>query len=121
ATTWTATAEAFGTTMHPLAQWGRIVRTPPEGDWRTRIAPDGREFTAPDEGVMPPELLAAVAEHLAAHTSSPEEGFAAVWEGWGGLVGGLGEGNGRGFLTFTDEHAPEAAHEHVLRESFHDR
>ncbi len=40
--TWSETARAFGTTMHPLAQWQRLVRTPPGGDWNTRIAPDGR-------------------------------------------------------------------------------
>lgn len=120
---WTDTAGAFGTTMHALAQWNRIVRTPTDGDWRTRIAPDGREFTSPHEGEMSPELLALVAGHLAAHTTTPDDGFAAVWEGWGGLVGAFGEGNGRAFLTFTD--APvdqtEPAHEKVLRESFHDR
>ncbi|GAA5145422.1 hypothetical protein GCM10025768_02630 [Microbacterium pseudoresistens] len=117
ATTWAATAEAFGTTMHPLAQWARIVRTPPGEDWNTRIAPDGREFTSPAEGQLEPSLLAAVTAHLVAHTSSPDGGFAAVWEGWGGLVGALGEGNGRTFLEFTDE----PAHEKVLRESLLDR
>src|SRR5690349_15781623 len=51
--TWAATAEAFGTQLHPLVQWQRLVRTPAGGDWRTRIAPDGREFTSPEEGSMP--------------------------------------------------------------------
>ncbi len=44
--TWAQTAATFDTTLHPLAQWHRIVRTPTDGDWRTRIAPDGREFSA---------------------------------------------------------------------------
>ena len=87
--TWAETADAFGTTMHALAQWGRVVRTPPDGDWRSRIASDGREFTCPDEGRMPAALLTAIAQHLVAHTSTPDAGCVAVWEGWGNIVGGF--------------------------------
>ncbi|GAB3597407.1 hypothetical protein [Microbacterium tumbae] len=100
--TWAETAEAFATMLHPLAQWRHLVRTPSGADWNTRIAPDGREFTSPDEGSLPVAAFAAVAEHLLAHTTSADAGFVAIWEGWGGLLGGHG-GNGRAFLTFTDE------------------
>src|SRR5690606_39167495 len=89
-TTWAATATAFGTTMHALAQWQRIVRTPADADWNTRIAPDGREFTSPDEGRMPTSTLAAIGAVLAQHTDTPHDGFVGIWEGWGGLLGGLG-------------------------------
>ncbi|MGO2050184.1 MAG: hypothetical protein ACTH2E_06955 [Microbacterium sp.] len=99
---WADAADAFGTTMHELAQWARIVATPPEADWHTRVAPDGREFTSPDEGRMPVATLAALASVLAQHTGTPDDGFVGVWEGWGGLVGGHG-GNGRAFFGFTDE------------------
>lgn len=115
--TWTATAEAFGTTMHALAQWQHLVRTPPEGDWNTRIAPDGREFSSPDEGSMSALLLAKVAQHLVSHTTTPDDGSAAIWEGWGGLVGAFGLGNGRAFLEFSDE----PVHQRMLRASFKDR
>lgn len=118
--TWAGVAEAFGTTMHPLAQWQRIVRTPQGEDWRARHAPDGREFTAPHEGDLPPDLLTVVAEHLVAHTTTPNNGAAGVWEGWGGLLGGYGT-TGRTFFTFGDDPDPAAsAHAAMLAESVHD-
>lgn len=104
--TWADAAAAFGTTMHGLAQWERLVRTPSDAHSDSRIAADGREFSEPDNGQMPPPLLGAIASHLVQHTRTPDDGFAAVWEGWGGLVGGRSVGPGRRFLTMTDE--PEA-------------
>lgn len=82
-TTWAATATAFGTTMHPLAQWNGIVRRPELGSWDRARTADGREFSAPNVGDLPPETLASVAEHLVAHTTTPDDGVAGVWEGWG--------------------------------------
>lgn len=101
--TWADTASAFGTTLHPLAQWQRIVRTPPDGDWNLRLSPDGREFTGPIEGEIAPETLTIIAGHLAAHTTSPDAGFAALWEGRGDLLGHLGHAPSRTLLTFTDD------------------
>lgn len=115
-TTWAATAAAFGTTLHPLAQWQRIVRTPTDGDWHTRIAPDGREYGAPEEGSMPPPSLAPLAEHLVGHTTTPDDGFAALWEGWGGLLGFYGETPARMFLSFSDD----PRHRAMLDRSTHD-
>ncbi|GEK86366.1 hypothetical protein GCM10007198_10930 [Microbacterium aerolatum] len=114
---WADAAAAFGTTVHALAQWQHLVRTPTDGDWRSRIAPDGREFSSPSEGEMSPELLAAIARHLVAHTSTPDAGYAALWEGRGGLLGFFGEGPSRGFYEFTDD----LAHAQVLGQSFRDR
>ncbi|WP_031208199.1 hypothetical protein [Microbacterium maritypicum] len=113
---WAQTAAAFGTVLHPLAQWQRIVRTPPDGDWRTRIAPDGREFTAPMESELDPTLLAAIAAHLVDHTQTPDAGFAALWEGRGGLLGFFGVTPSRSFLTFTDD----PNHQAMLERSAHD-
>jgi len=113
---WAQTAAAFGTVLHPFAQWQRIVRTPPDGDWRTRIAPDGREFTAPMEGELDPTLLAAIAAHLVDHTQTPDAGFAALWEGRGGLLGFFGVTPSRSFLTFTDD----PNHQAMLERSAHD-
>ncbi len=115
--TWADTAAAFGTTMHPLAQWQRIVRTPEGAGWEVRIAPDGREFTSPEEGSMAPELLAALAAHLVAHTTTPDAGFAAVWEGWGDIVGALKSAPSRSYLGFLGD----PNHQAVLDQSFHDR
>ncbi|KYJ96928.1 hypothetical protein [Microbacterium sp. CH1] len=113
---WADTAAAFGTTMHAEAQWHRIVRTPVDADWRTRIAPDGREFTAPMEGALDSDLVTVLAEHLAAHTATPDDGVVALWEGFGGLVGFFGDGPSRVFLTFSaDPH-----HQAMLDRSTHD-
>ncbi|MBS1908082.1 MAG: hypothetical protein JST33_16300 [Actinobacteria bacterium] len=115
--TWADTAAAFGTVLHPLAQWNRLVRTPAGEDWRRRRAPDGREFSGPIEGDLPPGVLARVAAHLVAHTTTPEDGVAGVWAGWGGLLGGFGS-TARVFLSATDDAA--AAHAAMLAESIHD-
>lgn len=114
--TWAETASAFGTTLHPLAQWQRIVRTPTDGDWRARISPDGREFTAPIEGELAPELLAVIATHLVAHTTTPDAGYAALWEGRGGLVGHMGHGPSRAFLTFSDDPNHQALLDRSIRD-----
>ncbi|KNY04903.1 hypothetical protein [Microbacterium sp. GCS4] len=118
--TWASTAAAFGTEVHPLAQWQRLVRTPVDGDWRTRIAPDGREFTAPMEGELAPEVVAAVARHLVAHTTTPDAGAAALWEGFGGLLGHLGHTPSRAFLTFDDTSTEDPHHQAMLDRSIHD-
>lgn len=114
---WAGTAAAFGTVLHPLAQWNRIVRTPEGEDWRRRHSPDGREFSAPIEGDLPPGILAHVAEHLVAHTTTPDDGIAGVWEGWGGLLGGYGSPS-HVFLTAASD--PVEAHAAMLAESIHD-
>lgn len=115
-TTWTQTAAAFGTTMHPLAQLQSLVRTPSEADWRTRISPDGREFTAPLEGELDPERLGPLAEHLVVHTGTPDAGVAAIWEGHGGLIGHFGHTPSRVFFTIGDD----PNHQAMLDRSTHD-
>lgn len=113
---WAEVAPAFGTVFHPLAQWNRLVRTPAGEGWQHRVAPDGREFDAPREGWMPPELLAAIAQHLVVHTQTPDAGYAAVWEGHGGLLGFHGEHPSRSFFTFSED----AHHQQMLQRSIHD-
>lgn len=121
-TTWAETAVAFGTTMHPLAQWQRIVRTPPETDWQQRTAPDGRRFNAPEEGWVAPELLATL---VGALTTGPTPGHAAIWEGFGGLLSLLGT-NGRSFFSISETSEgssdPEVAwrHQQLLNATTHD-
>ncbi|WP_047523976.1 hypothetical protein [Microbacterium sp. ZOR0019] len=116
--TWAQTAAAFGTVLHPLAQWQRIVRTPAGGDWGVRIAPDGREFSAPIEGELDPDLLAAVAEHLADHTQTPDAGVSALWEGRGGLLGFVGMSPSRAFLTFSDDPNHQAMLDRSTKDPF---
>lgn len=98
AVTWAETADAFGTTMHPRAQWNRIVRVAPEDGAQQVVAPDGREFFAPQEGGLDAGIVSILARVLAEHTTTPDAGGVALWEGWGGLLGGYGT-NGRGFFS----------------------
>lgn len=114
---WREAADAFGSTFHPQAQWQHLVKTPPETDWNTRIAPDGREFTSPDDGSMTPELFACVASHLTEHTTTPRDGFAAIWGGFGGLLGFFGDTPSRATLIMSDN----PVHEKMLGQSIRDR
>lgn len=115
-TTWSAVAEAFGTRLHPLAQYGALVgmREDPNG-WQSMTAADGREFAAPIEGAIDADLLARVVRHL---LDGPTPGGAAVWEGWGGLLTVLGEGNGRAMFTIPGGTDPR--HSQMLGESTRD-
>jgi hypothetical protein len=124
-TTWAETGRAFGTALHSEAQWNRLVRTHTEvNDWQRALAPDGREFEAPGVGQLDPDLVTAVATHLAAHTATPDDVFVAVWEGWGGLTGFFGETPARTFLQLTaSDDGDEAVydqHNAMLGRSIHD-
>lgn len=122
--TWAATAAAMGTTMHAGAQWsalvapGRIV----ENEDGPRD-PAGWRYTDPEQGGMPADTFAAVAEVLARHTTTPHNGFAALWEGFGGLVGFMGDGPSRGFFGWItdDDGNVQAWHNDMLRRSMKDR
>ncbi|MBD3943429.1 hypothetical protein IF188_17190 [Microbacterium sp. NEAU-LLC] len=87
---WADAAAAFGTTMHAGAQWNRLVR----GDFRARgVEPldgDGWRYSEPREGCLDPESVAALAAVAAEYTTTPDDAYVAVWEGWGGLVGSFG-------------------------------
>lgn len=86
--TWARSADAFGTTMHPRAQWRALIGAAP--DERNPDMPydaDGWRYLGPDTGGIAPDMLEAVAPHLVRHTATPDEGYLAVWEGWGDVVG----------------------------------
>jgi hypothetical protein len=86
---WSEVAEAFGSIMHPLAQYHRLVGSPPAGADGVLDAAGWRYFE-PMSGNLDAGVLAAVAGHLANHTTTPTRGAAAVWEGWGGLTSSAG-------------------------------
>ncbi|GAA3637614.1 hypothetical protein GCM10022200_21210 [Microbacterium awajiense] len=106
---WADAARVFGTRLHPLAQWGALVRS--RGDewnpdaWQQVQAADGWQYDAPEEGRLDAATVAALAEVLAAHTTTPDDGIVGLWEGHGGLLGFYGETPSRAFLTF--EQTPE--------------
>lgn len=126
---WADAAASFGTVLHPLAQWCALVRArgddePTHSGWQQVNAPDGWQFDAPEEGRLDPELLTATARVLAQHTTTPDDGYVALWEGWGGLVGAMGHGPSRVFFTIGGEEATDAdaaRHEDFLARSARDQ
>ncbi len=88
-TTWAQAAESFGTTMHAQAQYAPLVRRD-YGDVDGAIAADGWRYSDTSEGCLDAASLAAASAVLARHTTTPDAGIAAIWEGWGGLVSAAG-------------------------------
>src|SRR4051812_491837 len=87
--TWATVAEAFGTGMDPLVQYGRLVWG--RDDEHGEVLDDsGWRYGEPEQGNLDAGVLAAAAAHLARHTGTPDTGVAAVWEGWGGLTSAAG-------------------------------
>jgi hypothetical protein len=122
--TWRDTARAFGTTMHPLAQWHRIVGPRQvEGEDGPRDAA-GWRYGDPAEGSLDPDLVAAIANRLARHTATPDDGCIALWEGWGGVVGGMGYGPSRALYAADDDGSDDPRHQaflsHAARDMFND-
>jgi hypothetical protein len=125
--TWAEAAAAFGTTMHALAQWHHLVerfqQTPGEDGPRDAA---GWRYGQPAPGQLAPDLVEVVASILAERTTTPDEGFVAVWEGWGGLVGGMGFGPSRVLFTLSasddsPQSAVEAQHAEFLERSAQDQ
>lgn len=83
ARTWGRVAEVTGQTLHPTAQWHAIIGAASPDDRNSELWPDG----TPDIGNLAPEPLLELCEVLARHTTTPEDCYFAVWEGWGQLHG----------------------------------
>lgn len=121
-TTWAATAAAFGTVFHAGAQWNALVHTARDAEWQQTVAPDGRQFDPPMEGDLPPDVVARLAGILAAHTTMPQDGYVALWEGDGALLGHVGDSPSRAFFQVGDPASGTLArHNAMLGASFHDR
>ena len=119
--TWAETAAAFGTTLHPLAPWDSIVRSPEFGSNQT-ASPDGRWFIAPAQGELDPHLLPAVTRVLTERTSTPDDVAVGLWEGRGGLLGHLGRAPSRTVFQIGDpDDATLARHNRMLGSSIGDR
>ncbi|WP_243075911.1 hypothetical protein [Microbacterium sp. SS28] len=122
---WAESATAFGTTMHALAQWDHLVERfrEVEGEDGPRDAA-GWRYGRPMWGQLAPDALAIVAGILAEHTTAPDDAYAAVWEGWGGLVGGMGHGPSRVLFTLSSGDTPAGdapQHEDFLARSAQDQ
>ncbi|MEU1973187.1 hypothetical protein ABZ477_16145 [Microbacterium sp. NPDC019599] len=113
---WADSAAAFGTTLHALAQWDRLVERfrEVEGEDGPRDAA-GWRYGRPMWGQLAPDLLSTTTAILAGHTTTPDDAFIGVWEGWGGLVGGMGFGPSRVLFTlsaFEEGPRDEATEQH---------
>jgi hypothetical protein len=100
---WADVAARVGGTVHPLVQWTRLTGTEDETDV---VFDDGWRASPPEDGWFEPAQLAALAEPLAAATTTPDDLVAAVWEGWGDLNGSSSLGtawSGADDLSASDE------------------
>ncbi|MBB2994555.1 hypothetical protein [Paeniglutamicibacter cryotolerans] len=111
---WAKAAASFNTTMHPEAQYARLVRRD-YGNADGAISADGWRYGSTSEGNLDAASLAVASEVLARHTATPDAGIAAVWDGWGGLVSSAGvahfgfEPSGGMPARYTDEDAAHPA------------
>jgi len=108
---WADAATAFGTTMHAGAQWHRLVRGDRDARGTEPIDAEGRRYSEPREGCLDPESVAVLAALAAEHTTTPDDAYVAVWEGWGGLVGFFGETPAVATLEFSPSFEESAAGE----------
>ncbi|GAA3753263.1 hypothetical protein GCM10022240_02820 [Microbacterium kribbense] len=107
---WAQAAAAFGTVMHPLAQWQRLLgRHDPHPDGTAARDGAGWRYLDPPEGQVEAASLAAAAQILSAHTTTPDAGFIALWEGWGGVTGGMGFGPSRTLVAVEPDAPPRHA------------
>jgi hypothetical protein len=110
--------------MHPLAQWNALVRAPLTAGAQQVVAPDGRTIDGPSAGQLDAGILTLLARVLRQHTTTPDAGSVAVWEGWGDLVGSMrlpsanatfGWLSGRGVQdAFNDAFRRETWHDGIL-------
>jgi hypothetical protein len=73
---WSEVAEISGKTLHPLAQWERIVPDHDDALW-----------SPPGQGGPSSAILSALVSHLGNFTTTPDRCFFAIWDGWGDLNG----------------------------------
>jgi hypothetical protein len=77
---WAEVAMANGREMHPAAEWGSIT-----GSWafQHRSTQPGIWDEPPSTGTLPRKLAQRLLAILSDHTVDRDDGFFAVWEGWG--------------------------------------
>lgn len=81
--TWRVVTEAMGTVWHPLMQFTGISGLGYDGPTRDPHWGGGR----PREGMLARDRLAVLMPLLTAHTGTPDECYAGLWEGYGGIDG----------------------------------
>lgn len=82
---WAQVARAHQRIAHPQMQFNRLI------GYASRYSPGYRDKQpglfdeAPAVGTLPAEVAAPLARTLAAHTTSTDDCWFAVWDGWGAL------------------------------------
>ncbi|WP_127130347.1 hypothetical protein [Georgenia sp. SYP-B2076] len=82
--TWAQVSEVTGRQVHPTVQWHALIGSDDPYDRGSDVWPDGR----PEWGNLSVAPLQALCDVLAAHTTTPQHCYFALWEGWGQLSGG---------------------------------
>lgn len=82
--TWAAVATVTGRRVHPGVQWHSLIG--PADPYAHQS--DRWDAGEPEQGNLTLNTLQELCTVLARHTSTPDECFFAVWEGWGQLRGG---------------------------------
>jgi hypothetical protein len=79
---WSEVAQRAGTTMHALAQFDPLLgRVDEEAEeW---------EVAGPDKGNLEPDVLRALCEVLAEHTTTPDRCWFSLWYGYGWVHGAV--------------------------------
>ncbi|MBP2436958.1 hypothetical protein [Microbacterium amylolyticum] len=116
--TWRETADALGVPMHPLVRWNDLVGVDPHsgsGDVRDLA---GWRYHDPEDGNLEPDVLAATSRHFIAHTPTPDDAYAAVWDGWAEIVGAPLSGGSGAAMRYAGGKDPR--HDAVLASSFRD-
>lgn len=78
---WSEIARANGTMIHPEMEWPGI-----SGMWEhTGQGSPGLWDHEPEDGSLPRQYATRLCELLAGYTSTPQQVWFCVWDGWGGL------------------------------------
>jgi hypothetical protein len=76
---WPEVARTTRRQAHPLMQWHALVGSPDHLNMKGSLWPGGN----PDRGNLVPEILEPLCVLLGKHTTTPDECFFCIWEGWG--------------------------------------
>ena len=80
---WAAVATTTGRTVHALAQWHAVVDSPDT----VNVGASRWPYSSPSTGSLDEDALSPLCEALAAHTTTPDDCFYGLWEGWGWISG----------------------------------
>lgn len=81
---WADVAAVTGRTIHPEVQWHALIGAPDPWNPQSDLWAEGESARG---NLALPQLL-ALCEVLARHTSTPDDCYFALWEGWGQLHAG---------------------------------